>query len=49
MVQMMLRTMLSLVSSVAVTSMKTSVVSRVILVCSELMMGGMERTCRVVS
>ena len=39
-----LTTMASFVSSVAVTSMKTLCVSNVILLCSELMIGGIDRT-----
>ena len=45
MVTIMLMTMASLVSSVAVVSMKTSVVSKVIFVWSELMIGGIDKTC----
>lgn len=44
MVEMMFATIPSLVSSVAVISMKTFRVLRVILLCSELMIGGMEST-----
>lgn len=44
MVETMLTTIPSFVSSVAVTSMKRFVVSKVILLCSELMIGGIERT-----
>lgn len=40
----MLMTIESFVSSVAVVSMKTFRVFRVILLCSELIMGGIERT-----
>jgi hypothetical protein len=42
-------TIASLVSSVAVKSMKTFRVLRVILECSELMIGGMESTVRLES
>lgn len=42
----MFTTMPSLVKSVAVTSMKMFRVLRVILLCSELMMGGIDRTVR---
>lgn len=44
MVATMLTTIASFVSSVAVTSMKTFLVFRVIFECSELIIGGMERT-----
>ena len=44
MVEMMLITIPSFVSSVAVTSIQIFRVFRVILLCSELMMGGMEQT-----
>lgn len=44
MVETMLTTTPSFVSSVAVTSMKIFFVSNVILLCSELMIGGIERT-----
>ena len=44
MVEMMLATMASFVSSVAVISMNILRVLRVILLCSELMMGGIEAT-----
>ena len=44
MVEMMLATMASFVSSVAVISMNILRVFRVILLCSELMMGGIEAT-----
>lgn len=40
----MLSTMMSFVSSVAVTSIKTFLVFSVILLCSELMIGGIDRT-----
>lgn len=43
-VVMILATMLSLVSSVAVISMKMLRVFNVILLCSELIIGGMDRT-----
>lgn len=43
-VEMILATMPSFVSSVAVISMKILRVFRVILLCSELMMGGIEAT-----
>lgn len=49
MVEMMLTTIFNFVSSVAVTSMKTFRVFRVILLWSELMIGGIERTRRSVS
>ena len=45
----MLTTMASLVSSVAVTSMNTFRVFSVILLCSELMIGGIDSTVRFVS
>ena len=44
MVATILTTMPSLVSSVAVTSMNTFCVFKVILLCSELMIGGIDRT-----
>lgn len=44
MVAIMLTTIPSLVSSVAVTSMNTFFVFNVILLCSELMIGGIEAT-----
>jgi len=44
MTQSTFNTMASFVSSIAVSSMKTFRVSRVILECSELMIGGSERT-----
>ena len=44
MVVIMFTTMPSFVSSVAVTSMKIFCVFSVILLCSELMIGGIERT-----
>ena len=44
MVEMMLITIPSFVSSVAVTSIQIFRVFKVILLCSELMMGGMEQT-----
>lgn len=43
-VEMMFATMSSFVSSVAVISMKMFLVLRVILLCSELMMGGIDKT-----
>jgi hypothetical protein len=43
-VEMMSATMFNFVSSVAVMSMKTFVVLSVILLCSELMIGGIDRT-----
>lgn len=49
MVEMMLTTIFSLVRSVAVRSMKMFRVLSVILLCSELMMGGKERTTSFLS
>lgn len=49
MVAMMFVTMCSFVSSVAVTSMKIFRVLSVILLCSELMMGGMDSTTSFLS
>ena len=49
MVEMMFATMLSFVRSVAVMSMKMLRVLRVILLCSELIIGGMDKTLSFVS
>ena len=45
----MLITIASFVSSVAVTSMNTFRVFKVILLCSELIIGGIDKTVRLVS